>query len=255
MGIGVILDIILIGIFIFSIWLGYKKGLTKSFLKIFSFLIAVIISFILFKPIANFVITQTDIVNNLQSTISKSFKNEDEKKNKLKDENKLQQEENENETIENEQNKIDKSNEISENKKENSQKEFLNVFNKYIEEKVIQAGNEAKEYVIETASREIAIFIINISVYIILFIVTRIILIFVKAFTELITKIPGIKQCDELGGGVYGGLRACIIILFIFTILSIILSIVPSEGVLEVINQSILAKLIYENNIIIKIIL
>ena len=247
MGIGVILDIILIGIFIFSIWLGYKKGLTKSFLKIFSFLIAVIISLILFKPIANFVITQTDIVNNLQSTISRSFKNEDE--------NKLQEEDNENETIENEQNKINKSNEISENKKENSKKEFLNVFNKYIEEKVIQAGNEAKEYVIETASREIAIFIINISVYIILFIVTRIILIFVKAFTELITKIPGIKQCDELGGGVYGGLRACIIILFIFTILSIILSIVPSEGVLEVINQSILAKLIYENNIIIKIIL
>ena len=240
MVVGIILDIIIIGILILSIWLGYKKGLTKSLLKIFSFLIAVIISLILFKPIANFVVTQTDIVDNLKNTISKSFKNEE-----IKDK----------DDRENEQNKltIDNSNKIQEDNQNETKDNFTNIFNKYIQEKIVEAGNEAKENVIEIASKEIAIFIVNISVYIVLFLVIRIILIFIKKFAELITKIPGIKQCDELCGGIYGGIRACIIILFIVTILSIILSIFPNNNVLDIIDQSIITKFIYENNIVIKI--
>lgn len=252
MGIGIILDFIIIGMLILSIWLGYKKGLTKSLLKIFSFLIAIVISLILYKPIANLVITQTDIVNNLQNTIVNKFKDEEEKNNKLKSYN------SENNEIENKNNEesIEKEEiETYEKQEEVTEKNFKNIFNKYIEEKIIESANEAKEYVIEKASKEIAIFIVNICVYIFLLIAIRIILIFIKALAELITKIPGIKQCDELLGGIYGCLRALIIILAIVTVLSIIISITSSDWLIEIINQTFITKFIYENNIIIKIIL
>ena len=244
MGIGIILDIIIIVILIISILLGYKKGLTKSLLKIFSFFIAIVISLILFKPIANLVITNTNIVDSLQNTISNTFKYEEEKNKK-----------NENQPIKN----TNEKEKLVKEQYENSENNFTNIFNKYIERKIIEAGNDAKDYVIDLASREISVFIVNISIYIILFIIIRIILIFMKALAEVITKIPGIKQCDELLGGGYGAIRAGIIILTIFTILSIILSIILSDfqldGVLDILNQSIISKFIYENNIIIKIFL
>ena len=198
---------------------------------------------ILFKPISNLVIANTDIVNNLQNTITNTFKDEEEKNKKIESEEKQYTEDN------NEKEKLEKE------QYENSEKNFTNIFNKYIERKIIEAGNDAKDYVIDLASREISVFIVNISIYIILFIIIRIILIFIKALAEYITKIPGIKQCDELLGGGYGAIRACIIILTIFTILSIILSIFRIDGITEIINQSIISKFIYENNIIIKIFL
>lgn len=246
MGIGIILDIIIIGILVLSIWLGYKKGLTKSFLKIFSFLIAIIISLILFRPVANFVITNTNIVENLQSTISNTFKHEEEKNKKSEDK---QSKENQ---VNNDNNEVTI---LEKNQNENSEKDFSNIFNKYIEKKIIEAGNDAKDYVIDIASREIAICIVNICVCIILFIIIRIALVFIKALADLITKIPVIKQCDELFGGIYGGIRAFIIIFAIFTILSIVLSIFQIDGITDLLNQSIISKFIYENNIIIKIIL
>lgn len=228
MGIGIILDIIIIVFFALSIWMGYRKGLTQSLLKIFTFILAIIISFILFKPIANLVISKTEIDDNIQYAIIEAFKDEETES---------------------------ESDNVNDSKSNSANKDMPSIFYNYIEGKIEESATEAKELVIKTASEEIAIAIVNIATFIILFIVLRILLIFVKAIANIITKIPVIKQCDELGGGIYGALRAAIIILIIFTILSIISPLISESGIIALINQSILAKLIYENNIIIQIIL
>lgn len=75
---------------------------------------------------------------------------------------------------------------------------------------------------------------------------------FVKLISNLITKLPVIKQFDELGGGIYGTVRAGVTILIIFTIVSAISPIIPDSGIIKVINESHIAKFIYENNVIIK---
>jgi uncharacterized membrane protein required for colicin V production len=225
MKVGIIIDLIIVVLFILSVWEGYKKGLTKSLLKIFTFILAIIISFILFKPISSFIINQTQIDDNIQETIIKTFEEEDVKENKQ---------------------------EIKEKKEA---KETPNIFYNYIEDKIMQVGDEAKEYVIETASREITDAIIDIIVFIVVFIISRIILIFIKAIADLITKIPVIKQFDELGGGIYGLLRAIVIIMILFTILAIVLPFMQNANSLTIIDESILSKFIYENNMIIRIIL
>lgn len=225
MKVGIIIDLIIVVLFILSVWEGYKKGLTKSLLKIFTFILAIIISFILFKPISSFIINQTQIDDNIQDNIIRTFNAEDSKENK------------------------------QEIKEKDNTEEISNIFYNYIEEKITQVEDEAKEYVIEIASREITDAIINIIVFILVFIISRLILIFVKALADLITKIPVIKQFDELGGGIYGVLRAVVIIMILFTILAIVLPLMPDTNILAIIDESILSKFIYENNMIIRIIL
>lgn len=225
MKIGIILDLIIIVLFILSIWDGYKKGLTKSLLKIFSFVIAIIISLVIFKPVSNFIIYQTQIDDNIQKTIVTAFENQSSKDNN------------------------------AQNKEEAKQEDVNNIFYNYIENKIIQVGEEAKEYVLETSSREIALVVINTIVFIIVFITTRIILIFVKALADLMTKVPVIKQFNEIGGGIYGALRVVVFIIILFTILAIVLPLIQDSNILAIIEDSILSRFIYENNLIIKIIL
>lgn len=219
MKIGIIVDLIIIILFILSIWEGYKKGLTKYLLKIFTFVLSIIISFILFKPISNLVINQTQIDDNIQDTVIKTFK------------------------------------EDKQEKEDNSKKDTSNIFLIYIEDKISEVGDEAKDYVLEITAKEISNLIVNIIVFIVLFIVSRIVLIFIKAIADLIKKIPVIKQFDELGGGIYGALRAIIIILILFTILDAIIPVLQTQNILTIIDESIIAKFIYENNFIIQIIL
>lgn len=222
---GIVLDLIIIGILAISTWLGYKKGLTKSLLKIFSFVIAIVVSVVLFRPIANIVVSQTDFVDIIQNTISSTFKSEEKEF-------------------------------LEEGGQENNKEESIehSIFYSYIENKIIESASEAKDYAIEVASKEIAIGIINIAVFIILFIAIRVALIFVKALADLITKLPVVKQFDETGGGIFGFLRASVIILFLFTIISISAPLIPGNIITSIFENSILAKLIYENNFIIKMI-
>lgn len=65
----IIIDLILIGIILLSTFLGYKKGLIGVAFKIISFIIALIVTLILFKPISNYIITNTELANNIENAI------------------------------------------------------------------------------------------------------------------------------------------------------------------------------------------
>ena len=47
----IIIDIVIVAIIALCIFFGYKRGLTGSLLKILSFVLALVISFIFFKPV------------------------------------------------------------------------------------------------------------------------------------------------------------------------------------------------------------
>lgn len=66
---GIIIDIIIILFILASIFLGYKKGLVSLGIHLVAFIIAVLITFILYRPIANLVINYTQLDENLQQTI------------------------------------------------------------------------------------------------------------------------------------------------------------------------------------------
>ncbi len=66
---GIIIDIIIIAIVVLSIFLGYKKGLVALSIQLLSFIIAVVITFILYQPITNFIVNATGIDESIQNSI------------------------------------------------------------------------------------------------------------------------------------------------------------------------------------------
>ena len=113
-------------------------------------------------------------------------------------------------------------------------------------------------YGAETSVEEVAntftVNLINIVVILILFILVRIILIIVIKLTDIITKLPLLKQANKLGGSIFGVLRGVVLI---YTILAVVYLISPliSNNVKEGIDKSLITSTLYNNNIILNILL
>lgn len=72
---GIIIDIIIILFVLASIFLGYKKGLITLGIQLCAFLIAIVITFICYRPIGNIIINTTQIDEKLQETIQSNVEN------------------------------------------------------------------------------------------------------------------------------------------------------------------------------------
>ena len=66
---GIIIDLIIIAIIALSVFLGYRKGLISLAIGLCAFLIAIIITLIIYKPIANLIIDNTGLDESIQNTI------------------------------------------------------------------------------------------------------------------------------------------------------------------------------------------
>ena len=206
---GIILDIIIIGIVIISTIIGYKKGLINVIFNLCAFLIALIITVVLYTPITNIIIENTELDDKIENII-----------------------------IENATSSED------ENTTEDS------VINKYITQSITKTKND----IVEGTSTIIAQKVISIFVAIVLFIIVRILLIFVKVVFNGIANLPIIKQINEVGGIAYGILRGVLMIYIILAILFFIISINNIGIIVDAINTSIITKILYTNNIILNII-
>ena len=107
---------------------------------------------------------------------------------------------------------------------------------------------------LESSARVISEKIVSVGVAIVLYIVLRIALIFLKYVVGGISKLPIIKQLDKVGGVAYGVLRGAIIIYIILAILFFVVSLNDSGIISEAITNSIISKILYENNIILEMI-
>lgn len=236
---GIVIDVIIIAILAICIGLGFKRGLTGSLLKIVSFILALIIAFVLFKPVSNFIIDNTNWDETLEQSVRQIFIEETMQENNIQEQNKNT----ENTQVSNEQ--------IQENEKTQS---MPDVMINYINEAVENVGTEAKNAIVESTARNVATTIINIGVLIALFLVSRIVLIFIKGLTQLITKLPVIKQFDKLGGIIYGLLEALVIIYVILTILSLVSPLISNSGIIQAIENSFIGSVMYDNNLLLKLI-
>lgn len=214
-----IIDLIVIGIIFLSTFLGYKKGLIGVAFKIASFIIAIIITLILFKPISNFIINNTEFAQTIENTIVQKLSTAE---------------------IENGQIKQENSN-------------LPEVIVNYINVGLQNTVNEAKDSIVKIVARNLAETIIDIIVIIGLFIITRLLLLFAKAILEAISEIPIIKQFNKAGGILYGILRGLLLIYLTLAIISLILPMLDKTAILNIINNSILTKILYNNNIILMI--
>lgn len=215
----IIIDLILIGIVLLSTFLGYKKGLIGVAFKIVSFIIALIVTLILFKPISNYIITNTEFANTIENAIVEKLSTA----------------------------------EIEEGQIEEGSTDLPNVVVDYINGGIQNTVNQAKDSVVKVVAHNLTETAISIIVMIGIFIITRLILLFAKAILEAVSELPIVKQFNEVGGIIYGIIRAMLLIYVILAIISLILPMLDETMILSAINNSILTKMLYNNNIILMI--
>ena len=218
---GIVLDVIILSVLALSLILGYRKGLIGVAFNLCAFLVALIITWILYIPITNLVINNTQIDDGIRNTIIE--------KGVIK------------EKVENE-------------KTEEKIEENDNVVNQYIQKYVTEPATNATNNVVEETAKVVSEKVVAIGVAIGLFIVVRIGLILLKFVAEAIAKLPVIKQFNKAGGLIYGAIRGMFIIYIFLAILFFIMSINNSGMIANMINSSIISKLLYENNLILNII-
>lgn len=208
----IIVDLVILAIFIICIIIGYVRGLTGSLIKILSFVLSIVIAFILFVPISNLIINNTQIDDNLEQSIREMI--------------------------------------IGNNEEEQKMPEAIT---DYIQQQVESASDSAKEAIADSTAQEVALTIVKAGTWIALFIIARILLIFLRFITALIAKLPVIKQFDKLGGIIYGVLEGLIIIYVLLAIISFV-SPMTNGALTNAIEQSYVGSMMYNNNLLLKII-
>ena len=218
-----VIDIIIVLIIALCIFAGYKKGLMGVLFKIVSFIlaliIALIIALILHGPISNFIINNTNIDENLETLII---------------------------------NNIDPNNEVID---ENGQLKENSNNSETIQEYITNSIGNVKDGVENAAARSIAITIINIAVLILILLITRIILGVLNIIIDIVAKLPIIKQFNTAGGLIFGAVEGLIIVYVLLAICALIAPLFGDLQLINSINNSTLGKLMYDNNILLKIML
>lgn len=215
----IIIDLIIVGILGISIFLGYQKGLTKCIIKICSFIIAVVVSAILFNPVSSVVIQKTQIDENIKQAVVNLVQEDVKENGKVKEDSNLPS-------------------------------AMVNYINKTVE----NAVEEAKANVVEVAAEQIATTTIHVGVAILIFIVVRIALIFVSALSKILTDLPIIKQFDKAGGILYGALKAFVIIFVVLALISFVSPMIEQTGIVVAINKSFIGSILYNNNILLNLV-
>ena len=209
----IIVDIVIVAIIALCVLLGYLRGLTGSLIKILSFVLSIVIAFVLFIPVSNLIIDKTQIDDNLEQSIREMVISE-------------------------------------EQEEENNMPEAIT---DYIGQQVEQAAEDAKTAAVDSAARDVAETIVKAGTWIALFIVARILLIFLKFITSLIAKLPVIKQFDKLGGIAYGLIEGLIVVYLLLALISFAAPMFDSS-VIDAIDDSFIGSMLYNNNLLLKII-
>ena len=211
---GIILDVIVVAIIALNVYLCYKKGLVNLAVGLIAVVAAIILSVIFYKPITNLIVENTEFDEKLEDTIVETFAPEG---------------------------------------AEAGQVRYVGILS-YLETEVGNVVNETKNEVVYETASVMAVKIINLIVFIIIFTVVRVALFALTFVADAITSLPILKQLDDVGGILYGLGKALLIIYVVLAIVSLVVSFVNSTAVSDAISSSYVTKFFYDNNIILKLI-
>lgn len=219
---GILVDLVIISVFISSVYWGYRRGLVSVVFKILVFIISLIIVFLLYKPVSNTIMQKTQIDEKLAAMIESNLSG-----TTLADGNLL------------------------EPSKSNFSEAVVDLINDFVKQALQTNTSNAVSYV----SAELARFIIRIGTMILLLVVSRFLLVFVRFASELIANLPFIKLFNKSGGLIYGVIKGFLTIYATLAVFSIISPLISNWGIIDAIHDSTLGSKMYNNNVIVNLII
>lgn len=210
---GIILDIILVIIVLINIYICYSKGLVKLAVGLIAVVASIILAVVFYKPVSNLIINNTEFDDKIKNTIIENFTSE--------------------------------NNENQENENDG--------FMKYIESYVDDTVNKTKNEIVIEAADVIAVKVINICAMLGIFVIARIVLILLTFLTDIITELPILKQFNQMGGLLYGIIKALLIVYVLLAIAFFIVCVTGNTTISETISSSFITKFFYNNNLLLTI--
>ena len=125
--------------------------------------------------------------------------------------------------------------------------------NKYIQDASDNAVSQVKEEVLPEQARNIAVNVVYGATALILFIVSKIVLSIVISLANAVASLPILKQFNDVGGVLYGAIKALLIIYIILTIVFFIMCYTSNSTIADAINSSYVTKFFYEHNLLLNI--
>lgn len=212
--VGIIIDIVIVLFMMICVLIGYKRGLIKVGIRLFALIFAILLSIILYKPIAVLIMNKTQVDENISNTIYSKIQDKD------------------------------LYNVTEEDKKSNK---LLLLGEDYIK----QAIDEKKSDVARFVSDSLAVTIVEISTFVCLLIIFRILLLILNLLADFIGNLPIIKQFNKTGGIIVGFIEGIVIVYTVFAVLYLIDPFAGNGNISSTIDKTFLGKTIYENNIIV----
>lgn len=214
---GILVDLVIISMVIsYSYW-GYRKGLVAVIFKVLVFLLSLLIVFVFYKPFANMIISNTDWDDKLATAIQSNLEGTTLSDGKLLDANQT-----------------------------NLSNNVVEMINKIAS----KAISSTKANVIGHVSVELSHLMIRVGSVLLLLIISRFFLLFIRFVAELIANLPIIKLFNKTGGLAYGIIKSFFVIYLVLAVFSVISPLISSWGVITAINNSRLGSVMYNNNII-----
>ena len=220
---GILVDLVIISIIASHAFWGYRRGLVGVVFKILTFLISILIMFVLYKPVSNTIMEHTKLDEWLSTKIAENIQGTGLENGNFAEYN---------------------------NSNSNVSKAVVNELNSFVKDALKKSESNVVGYV----SRNIAIQMIRVGTMICLFIVSRFFLLFIRFLAEILANLPIIRMFNRSGGLIYGVIKGFLVVYVILGIFSIASPFISSWGVLDAIQDSTLGNKMYNDNVIIKFI-
>ncbi len=210
---GIILDIVLIAIIALNVFICYKKGLVKLAVGLIAVVAAIILALVFYKPVSNLIIENTELDENIEKAIINNFTSETQ---------------------------------------EGQEVRYVSVLD-YLQKYVDDAVNKTQTEIVTQTAGMMAVKIINVAVLIGIFLLVRVVLLLLTFISDIITSLPILKQFNDVGGVLYGAIKALLIIYIILTIVFFIMCYTSNSTIADAINSSYVTKFFYEHNLLLNI--
>lgn len=210
---GIILDIVLIAIIALNVFICYKKGLVKLAVGLIAVVAAIILALVFYKPVSNLIIENTELDENIEKAIINNFTSETQ---------------------------------------EGQEVRYVSVLD-YLQKYVDDAVNKTQTEIVTQTAGMMAVKIINVAVLIGIFLLVRVVLLLLTFISDIITSLPILKQFNEVGGVLYGAIKALLIIYIILSIVFFIMCYTSNSTIADAINSSYVTKFFYEHNLLLNI--
>lgn len=216
-----IADVIVLLIILIFGFVGYKRGFVKTAFGMASFFVAIILAFCLYKVAAYTLAERTEIDEWIYNTIA----------------GKVTQEE------------TQTSNDLENKKESQSLEEAVKNLPENMKE---QLGlDEVKDQTKAIVAERVTEIALNIISFVGIYVVARIALAIVCFVLDKLMLLPVLKQVNEIMGLIIGIVQGLLGICMVLAIITFLTSICGMDAIIAYINNSVIAKFLYENNFII----